>query len=180
MRTSLCLSRECPHLRLCHAGDSEQEGRRAGLRSPARGPCRGRWHGPAPRAPAAADARSREAAAAAASLASAASAATPGGLGQGRPAGQTDRRHRSCHGGSLLRRGPCGSCLRSRELRKAAPDPVAGRVLGEWPQSRPLPGSPISHSISVSHPHPPPAHSPSPFSPSAPPPRPQVGVTSHS
>lgn len=143
MRTSLCLSRECPHLRLCHAGDSEQEGRRAGLRSPARGPCRGRWQGPAPRAPAAADARSREAAAAAASVASAASAATPGGLGQGRPAGQTDRRHRSCHGGSLLRRGPCGSCLRSRELRKAAPDPVAGRVLGEWPQSRPLPGPPF-------------------------------------
>lgn len=180
MRISLCLSRECPHLRLFHAGDSEQEGRRAGLRSPARGPCRGRWHGPAPRAPAAADARSREAAAAAASVASAASAAAPGGLGQGRPAGQTDRRHRSCHGGSLLWRGPCGSCLRSRELRKAAPDPVAGRVLGEWPQSRPLPGPPFliaSLSPTLTRPLP---HSPSPSSPSAPPPRPQVGVTSHS
>jgi hypothetical protein len=135
---------ECLHFGQGHAGEGGRGGPKTGLR-PARGPSRGRWPGSAPRAPAAARARSREAAAA--SVASAASAAAPGGLGWGRPDGQTDRGHRgraaarAGHGGRLVWRGPRGGRLGPRELRAAAPNPVAGRVLGEWPMPSPLPRS---------------------------------------
>lgn len=105
-----------------------------------RGPVRGCGLGPAPRVPAAASARSREAAEAAA--APAAFAAAPGYLGQGRLLDRLTEGARGArpagasHGRSFVWRGPCGGRSRPRELREAAPDPAAGRVLGEWPLSR--------------------------------------------
>lgn len=50
---------------------------------------------------------------------------------------------RSGHGGSLVRRRPCGGRPGPCELCAAAPDPAAGCVLGEWPW--PQPPTPISH-----------------------------------
>nr|XP_040133251.1 synaptogyrin-3 isoform X1 [Ictidomys tridecemlineatus] len=61
------------------------------------------------------------------------------------PAGQTDRGCQgrgaagASHGGRLVRRGPRGGRPGPRELCAAAPDPAAGRVLGEWP----LPSLPL-------------------------------------
>lgn len=118
--------------------ESRREGPEGSSR--VRGPVRGCGLGPAPRVPAAASARSPEAAEAAA--APAAFAAAPGYLGQGRPPDRLTegaggaRPAGASHGRSFVWRGPCGGRRRPRELREAAPDPAAGRVLGEWPLSR--------------------------------------------
>lgn len=63
-------------------------------------------------------------------------------------AGPTDRRTegpggarpaQADHGGRLVRRGTRGGSPGPCELRAAAPDPAAGRILGEWPTPAPAP-----------------------------------------
>lgn len=75
-------------------------------------------------------------------------------------AGPTDRRTegpgrarpaQAGHGGRLVRRGARGGSPGPCELRAAAPDPAAGRILGEWPAPAP---APIPPPTSPRQPHP--------------------------